>query len=356
MPREIDQLIAQAARKAGVPQALFASLILNGERSWKGWQTSPAGAFGPSQLMPGTAKGLEQKYGIDTSTRYGNVLGGAYYLAEQLRAFGGNQRKAVAAYNAGPGNVQKYGGVPPFSETQNYVKNVMSGVSPTSVRASPGGAAAPAVGPAPGPPPFDPRSPASTQRYLTKVLGSYGQISKVGVPLTTPQSGWGQGIAGTIGTNPKLLNKWMSKYMPPIPPAPAYTDLRGHPTTQTVQAGDPSGGWAGSQALAADLAMIGVGFGLKVTSEKRDTKATASGGVSDHWVGSKNAYAYDIGGTVSDMDRAAASIMAALGVRYDGRSELVATTTIGGYRYQVLYRTNVGGNHFNHIHIGVKRV
>lgn len=121
---DIHALIVKAARQAGVPVKLFASLILNGERSWQGWQTSPAGAQGPAQLMPGTASGLSRQHGIDTSTYYGNLLGGAFYLKEQLQRFGGNPRKAVAAYNAGP-NAVASGRIP--SSTQDYVSKVLSG-------------------------------------------------------------------------------------------------------------------------------------------------------------------------------------------------------------------------------------
>jgi soluble lytic murein transglycosylase-like protein len=125
---DITALARRAARQAGVPEDLYAALIVHGERSYQGWQRSPVGAYGPAQLMPDTARSLEQRYHVNTRTRYGNLLGGAYYLKEQLHTFGGDRRKAVAAYNAGPGNVQKYGGVPPFQETRDYVQNVFGGI------------------------------------------------------------------------------------------------------------------------------------------------------------------------------------------------------------------------------------
>lgn len=117
----------------------------------------------------------------------------------------------------------------------------------------------------------------------------------------------------------------------------------------------PGGGWGGSYQPAMALASVGEAHGLVPTSEKRSTKMTASGNQSDHWTGSKNAYAVDLGGSVTEMDAAAKDLAQHLGISYKGGA-LVATVTRNGLRYQLLYRTNVGGNHFNHIHVGVKRV
>lgn len=124
------------------------------------------------------------------------------------------------------------------------------------------------------------------------------------------------------------------------------------------------GTWGGSKAPAdalRDIAREASGGSVKVISSKRATKGTASGGVSDHWVGKTDAYAYDLSDDDEPspgMDKAAVAIMAALGASYDGKSELVfnTTTAVPGYRIQVLYRTQVGGNHNNHIHVGVDKL
>ena len=97
---------------------LFQSLVKQ-ESAFNNAAISPVGALGFCQLMPGTAADL----GVDPSDPMQNLDGGARYLATQLNAFG-RIDFALAAYNAGPGNVQKYGGIPPFEETQNYVRRI----------------------------------------------------------------------------------------------------------------------------------------------------------------------------------------------------------------------------------------
>lgn len=82
---------------------------------------SPVGAFGLTQIMPGTAQDLGI-YPAYYESPYVQVTGGARYLAQMLAMFDGNIIHGLAAYNAGPGNVQRYGGVPPFAETQHYVQ------------------------------------------------------------------------------------------------------------------------------------------------------------------------------------------------------------------------------------------
>lgn len=124
--------INKASRTYGIDPNLIAAVI-QAESSFNNNVRSHAGAQGLMQLMPGTAKYLGVK---DVWNPEQNIMGGTKYLAEQLKAFGGDINKALAAYNAGPGNVRKYGGIPPFKETQNYVKKITSSLGQISTATS----------------------------------------------------------------------------------------------------------------------------------------------------------------------------------------------------------------------------
>ena len=109
------------ASKHGVPEDLFLRLVQQ-ESGWNPNAVSSAGALGLAQLMPGTAA----KLGVNPRDPHQNLEGGARYLSMMYQRFG-NWRLALAAYNAGPEAVAKYGGVPPYKETKNYVRIIYGG-------------------------------------------------------------------------------------------------------------------------------------------------------------------------------------------------------------------------------------
>jgi soluble lytic murein transglycosylase-like protein len=116
-----DALVEQAAQRNGVDPAVLHGLIQQ-ESGFDPNAQSGAGASGLTQLMPGTAASLGVANPLDPTEA---IEGGARYLSQMLGTFGGNTADALAAYNAGPGAVKQYGGVPPYAETQSYVTKVL---------------------------------------------------------------------------------------------------------------------------------------------------------------------------------------------------------------------------------------
>jgi soluble lytic murein transglycosylase-like protein len=122
LPTFLASLISDAARTHGVDPRLVAA-VASRESAFDVHATSTAGACGLMQLMPETARFLGVGNLFDPRE---NIFGGAHYLRTLLDTFNGDLDLTLAAYNAGPGAVQKYGGVPPYAETRAYVKAVRS--------------------------------------------------------------------------------------------------------------------------------------------------------------------------------------------------------------------------------------
>jgi hypothetical protein len=343
----------KAADRYKIPRHIFRALV-GAESSWVVDAKSPVGATGLTQLMPKTAAGL----GVDPLDPIQNLDGGARYLRQQIDRFG-SIRLGLAAYNAGPGNVEKYGGVPPFKETQRYVAKITAAV-PTEAQAQ-------KVKPnkqqtvtrpllsIPPPANLTDTSPLAGAGAADVAFENLGRIARGEDPSRSLAA-----LVDSVAATPTP-----SRQSPaPVTPTPSPSPV--NPETATRPAGKPpkavplkaGGGWGGSYGIAKGFADIAVGHGLTSTSEKRAKQKTTTGGVSDHFEGNELAYAFDLSNGVKtpEMDKAAVEIAARLGVKYDGKSPLVLTVRRNGYRIQVLYRTQVGGDHNDHIHLGVRKL
>ncbi|MEA5021263.1 Membrane-bound lytic murein transglycosylase F [bioreactor metagenome] len=127
----IEQLIAEVGQRHGIDTNLIRQVVM-AESSFNPHAVSSAGAMGLMQLMPGTAK----TYGVtDPFDPAQNLDGGTRFLKDLLVRFKGNVAFALAGYNAGPGAVDKYNGIPPYKETQNYVKKILSALGKVDTQA-----------------------------------------------------------------------------------------------------------------------------------------------------------------------------------------------------------------------------
>lgn len=150
-PPEVATAIHDSAQRHNVDEGLVQAVAWQ-ESRYNTAAVSPKGARGPMQLMPGTARAM----GVDSSDTAGNVEGGVVYLSKMMNRYDGDTEKALAAYNAGPGAVDRYGGVPPYRETQGYVHSIMGKLSRT-------GGAVGVADPDPDPGPLKARMGASSE-------------------------------------------------------------------------------------------------------------------------------------------------------------------------------------------------
>ncbi len=127
-PPQLSGAISDAARASDLSASLITAIAWR-ESNFRASAVSRAGAVGEMQLLPKTARGL----GVDPTVSRQNVAGGAAYVRALLQRYNGDLIKTLAAYNAGPEAVDRYGGVPPFKETQAYVAAVLDRLSQESI-------------------------------------------------------------------------------------------------------------------------------------------------------------------------------------------------------------------------------
>ena len=343
-------LADQIARRHGIDPKLFRALI-TAESGWNAGAGSSAGARGLTQLMPATARGLGVRNITDPAQ---NLEGGAKYLAQQLRTFGGDRRKALAAYNAGPGAVTKYGGVPPYAETQAYVAKIL-GSNGT-------GGLVPADAPGPVPPPVPgatpsviapPQTPlrALDTRRLMGILGATRKRVLAGqMPGPNYQAELQKLIAQSVpravagasvqNVGAAVQGVAATTAQAPGPPTPSYAGpLEGVPSRPVAFGAAPGGGYQWAQDLAKR-------FGLQVTSTYRNPAqqiATGSraGLRSRHLV---KGGAADISGSPAQM-----KALAEAAIR-SGRFAEVFYDPVGQWDNGRFSRSGIGG-HGDHVHI-----
>lgn len=377
VPKAYLQAVAAASKKYGVPADLLAAQI-QGESGWRPDAKSPAGALGISQFMPGTAKG----YGINPLDPLASIDAQGKMMGNLLKSYKGDVAKALAGYNAGSGAVAKYGGVPPYPETQKYIKNVLSyrknypGLAKGNLPLPDGSESTVKTPGNPSNPlyvkPEAPGSPAQPRELIPVgressqgisaggglTAGSFMQAALSTLGVQRQSSLAGVESRAPLAAIPKVSKLPLPDGTPSTVTAPGVTDDQ----IKGVEPGEPSKDWAGTHGVALPFMHLAVKNGLKVVSEKRPTVRTKSGGVSDHYSGNKTAYAYDLSNgskPTPQMDMTAAQIAKSLGVydQWKKQGEAgVLNVEKNGYRYQMLYRTNVGGNHFNHVHFGVRKL
>ena len=319
------------AKQHGIPTKLFLQLVKM-ESGWRPDAVSPAGAIGYTQLMPATARGL----GVNPHDPIQNLEGGARYLRQQFDKFG-RWDLALAAYNAGPGAVQRYGGVPPYRETQRYVKNIMNHAR-ISATAAPKTAKISQFEA-----PVAEAQPTDLTQYALSVLsdiaddGKFNPVEALGA-LPPPQT------SAVPSKDPETVS-----------PGRGAPVIDGGDWQQWVKVPKPAGhsskpAQPGILRFAAGIAQD-LGHPISVLDNTTHNRLTVNGRVSAHYAGN----AVDIPATGDQLRHLGYIALRRAGV-VEARAQRLAKKgglfNIGGY--QIIFATNQGGNHFNHLHVGLR--
>ena len=347
MTRQLQAEARKTARKYGLPENIFLSLVKH-ESGWKVDARSPVGAFGLTQLMPATAKGL----GVDPSDPLQALDGGARYLKQQLDKFG-DIKLALAAYNAGPGAVERYNGVPPYKETQSYVRNIVGDAGKYK--------------PAKGLPTLPPLSSSLPPLSSPSAAAVPKASSFFGSPLADQAfenlgkiaRGW-----SPTSTLPDLLNVpapvqapaprrgLALPTSPPLPLSANYSQPAATPKGRAILA--PGADREGARTNPAVLDFVSsisglIGQPLTIgTGTRHNQFVKGTSRQSAHWTGN----AADIPSSGEALTRLGQAALIAAGMPpAQARKKRGGLFNVGGY--QVIFNSNQGGNHFNHLHVGL---
>lgn len=338
MPQSADP-ITTAALRAGVDPALL-RLLVGKESGGRDDAVSPKGARGKTQLMPGTARALEQRYKIDTSTPEGNLAGGAYYLREQLDRFK-RPDLALSAYNSGPGGSEASGRVEGFGETQDYVKTIMSqykGSGRGPAKSTNVAVAAPQANVEARNLGEDPRRAVLLSLLAQRRSGSEDRSPVIAAlsamhqqPPAQDAAHATQGPAGATHTDPPDddWRKWVG-----VPEKRTGPSASHRP--EILQFVGKVGGIAKTR--------------LTPWGNESHSLTTVHGNRSAHADG----HAADIPATGAELVRLGQAALIAAGMPPEqARKQKGGLFNVGGH--QIIFATNEGGNHHDHVHVGIRR-
>ena len=251
VPAAYRRMVKEAARKYGVDESLILA-VMQTESDFNPTCVSSAGAMGLMQLMPGNV----EEYGIsDAFDPAQNIDAGVRHLRDMLQRYNGDVELALAGYNAGPGNVAKYGGVPPFAETRNYIPKVLSRA--TAFRQQPASAAPAPTAPAAGAgtlPHLDPVSPmpASALGHVTVPTATVAQQpgtaerqTSVGETVAVPER-----PAVAAPSSPTVVTEPAAD-APSSPAVVTEPASDAHPATRVVSPQPPAAAANRSQSVTA---------------------------------------------------------------------------------------------------------
>lgn len=310
--------------------------------------TSPAGAQGYAQLMPGTARSWGVSNPHDPVQAYNAA---AKHMAQYLRTYGGDWSKALTAYNAGPGRVGK----PLYGETRAYISRILGGGSARAGSLSLGGgggasppslslsAAAPTVS-------GDPKklaladllSKSNPNSFLVKVLRQQGAAD------TAPM------VKGVLDSMPVVSARAAAARQPSGGGGGALVTGGGRGRVRVASGANRAG--VGLQPIVTSFvaSIAGIaGHPLTIGTGTNHSRMTTSGNVSDHWDG----HGADIPSSGAALTRLGQQALIAAGMDpRKARRQRGGLFNLykGGHRIQVIFNTNEGGNHYNHLHVGIR--